>query len=285
MARALHDTVMVQNAELAGDRFGRIALPSDRWQEQTMDELQHRIQAKKAELDRLRPLATEAVAGLRKYYDVELTYTSNAIEGNTLTLRETAEVIEHGITVGGKSLNDHLEAVDHYDALQWMRDLAVEAAPVGEATVRELHRRIVVRSRPDIAGLYSTLPRRIAGSAAIFPNPLKLPELMAAFGTWLATAPNEPEAAFDGHYRLVAIHPFADGNGRTARLLMNMLLIRGGYPPVSVRPVDRRTYLDALEHASLTDELQPFRQVMHERLDATLDEYLKVVVEAMPDGG
>src|ERR1700674_3223214 len=97
------------------------------------------IEDKKARLDRLRPLSTVALAQLQKYYDVELTYTSNAIEGNTLTLRETAEVIEHGITVSGKSLRDHLEAVDHYDAVQWVRALAAAPAPLGEAAICELH--------------------------------------------------------------------------------------------------------------------------------------------------
>src|SRR5580692_6763755 len=131
------------------------------------------IEQKKAQLDRLRPLSGSALAQLQKYYDVELTYTSNAFEGNALTRRETAEVIEHGITVGGKTLRDHLEAVDHYEAVLWMRDLAAQATPVGESTARELHRRIVARSLPDIAGMYSRLPRRIAGSSTIFPNPAK----------------------------------------------------------------------------------------------------------------
>src|SRR5271170_745041 len=103
------------------------------------------IEQKKAQLDRLRPLSTAAFAQLQKHYDVELTYTSNAIEGNTLTLRETAEVIEHGITVGGKSLRDHLEAVDHYHALLWMRRTAAATTALGEDTVREFHRRIVAR--------------------------------------------------------------------------------------------------------------------------------------------
>ncbi len=245
-----------------------------------MDDLLKQIGAKKADFDRLRPLTREALAGLQKFYDVELTYTSNAIEGNTLTLRETAEVIEHGITVGGKKLKDHLEAVDHYEALQWMRALAAETAPIGELVVRELHRRIVARSQPDIAGLYSLLPRRIAGSAAIVPNPLKIPELMAGLGAWLETAPAEPATAFDGHYRLTTIHPFSDGNGRTARLLMNLILIRGGYPPVAVRPEDRKTYLDALERASVAEDLAPFRRFMHERLDATLSDYLAALTQA-----
>ncbi len=240
------------------------------------------IEQKKAQLDRLRPLSGGALAQLQKYYDVELTYTSNAIEGNTLTRRETAEVIEHGITVGGKPLRDHLEAVDHYEAVQWMRELAAQATPLGENTVCELHRRIVARSQPAVAGVYSPHPRRIAGSPVIFPNPFRIPQLMEEFGAWLSSAPSTPEGAFEGHFRLTAIHAFSDGNGRTARLLMNLMLIRGGYPPVAVRPEDRKTYLDALELGSLAGDLRPFQSFMHERLDATLGEYLGALQEALP---
>ena len=239
-----------------------------------MDRLLAGIAAKKAELDALRPFSRDALRSLQKSYDVDLTYTSNAIEGNTLTLRETAEVIEHGITVGGKSLREHLEAVDHYEAVLWMRELAGSETAVGEPTVRELHRRIVMRSQPEIGGAYSTLPRRIAGSPVIFPNPAKIPALMKEFGEWLQGAEANSENAFDAHFRLVAIHPFGDGNGRTARLLMNLLLIRAGYPPVAVRPEDRKAYLDALEKASTRNEMDAFLILMLERLDATLDEYL-----------
>jgi Fic family protein len=247
-----------------------------------VDPLIASIHAKKERLDRLRPLSSAALAHLQKYYDVELTYTSNAIEGNTLTHRETAEVIEHGITVGGKLLRDHLEAVDHYAAVRWMRELAATSVKVDESVVRELHRRIVARSEPDIAGVYSQYRRRIAGSPVIFPNPLKVPELMQAFGRALEQAPATPQAAFDARFQLTAIHPFSDGNGRTARLLMNLLLIRGGYVPVSVRPEDRARYLDALERGSLTDDLNPFQTFMHERLDATLGDYVSALQEALP---
>ncbi|MGJ0510630.1 MAG: Fic family protein [Methylocystis sp.] len=240
------------------------------------------IKQKKAELDRLRPLSASVLAQLQKHYDVDLTYTSNAIEGNTLTLRETAEVIEHGITVGGKSLRDHLEAVDRYEALLWMRSLAASPAPVTENVVCELHRRIVARSQPDIAGIYSRNPRRIAGSPVVFPNPAKIPQLMEAFGAWLEAATPGPESAFNAHFRLTAIPPFGDGNGRTARLLMNLLLIRGGYPPVAVRPEDRKAYLDSLERASPAEEMGPYQTLMHERLDATLGDYLSALREALP---
>ncbi len=163
-----------------------------------------------------------------------------------------------------------------------MRKLAAQPVPVGEGIVCELHRRIVARSQQEIAGFYSTHARRIAGSPVIFPNPAKVPTLMEAFGAWLEQSPPMPAAAFEAHFRLTAIHPFSDGNGLTARLLMNLLLIRDGYPPVAVRPEDRKTYLDLLEHASLADDLKPFQTFMHGRLDATLGEYLSALQEALP---
>ena len=244
-----------------------------------MDELLTSIAAKKGRLDSLRPVSREALLALQKHYDVELTYTSNAIEGNTLTLRETAEVIEHGFTVGGKTLREHLEAVDHYNAVLWMRELAQKATPLDENTVREMHRRIMARSQPEIAGVYSALPRRIAGSPVVFPNAAKIPALMKEYGEWLGKAASEPAPSFDAHFRLVAIHPLADGNGRTARLLMNLMLLRGGYHPVAVRPEDRPTYLNTLEQASMREDLKPFQTFMHERLDATLGEYLSALEE------
>lgn len=244
------------------------------------DDLTRRIAELKAALDALRPLSGAALAQLQKHFDVELTFTSNAIEGNTLTLRETAEVIEHGITVGGKSLREHLEALDHYEALLWMRELASGPEPIGEGVICELHRRIVARSRPEIAGVYSRLPRRVAGSPAIFPNPMKIPDLMADLGAWLETAEPSLETAFDAHFRITAIHPFADGNGRTARLLMNLVLLRAGYPPVAIRPEDRAGYLAALETGSTTDDLAPYRSLMSHRLAETLAAYVAALQES-----
>src|SRR5580693_8552519 len=115
------------------------------------------IAAKKEQLDKLRPLSPEALSKLEHYYDVEITYTSNAIEGNTLSPVETTLVIEQGLTIGGKPLKDHLEALDHYDAIRYVRELAREKAPLAESDVRNLHRLVVQRSRPDIAGRYADL--------------------------------------------------------------------------------------------------------------------------------
>ena len=145
-----------------------------------------------------------------------------------------------------------------------------------------MHRRIVARSQPAIAGVYSPFPQRIAGSPVVFPNAAKMPQLMAAFGTWLSSAAPDPAAAFEAYFRLAAIYPFSDGNGRAARLLMNLLLVRSGYPPIAVRPEDRRAYLEALERGSLAGDLLRFQILMHERLDTTLEDYLDLRQEAKP---
>ena len=119
------------------------------------------IADKKNRLDRLRPLSAEALSKLEHYYDLEITYTSNAIEGNTLSPVETTLVIEQGVTIGGKPLKDHLEALDHYDAIRYVRELAREKTPLTESDVRNLHRLVVQRSRPDIAGRYADLARYV----------------------------------------------------------------------------------------------------------------------------
>ncbi|HLK21719.1 MAG TPA: Fic family protein [Bryobacteraceae bacterium] len=239
--------------------------------------LQQAIAAKKVELDRLRPLVGEAVRNLEHYYDVEITYASNAIEGNTLSPVETTLVIEKGITIAGKPLKDHLEALDHYDAMRYMRELAAETAPVTESDVRNLHRLVMQRSRPDVAGQYANLPRfvRTETGRHDFPASVEIPALMGDFSMWLRSALDSPETAFTAHRRLVDIHPFHDGNGRTARLLMNLILIRAGYPPIAVRPEDRPVYIRALQQAQAGLGSQAFDALLYQRLDATLEEYLK----------
>jgi Fic family protein len=242
------------------------------------------ITDKKNRLDRLRPLSAEALSKLEHYYDVEITYTSNAIEGNTLSPVETTLVIEQGVTISGKPLKDHLEALDHYDAIRYVRELAREKAPLMESDVRNLHRLVVQRSRPDIAGRYANLARYVRTEAGRyeFPAPAEIPALMGDFARWLADAPATPEAAFTAHRRLVDIHPFNDGNGRTARLLMNLVLIRSGYPPIAIRPEDRPAYIRALQQSQAGQGSEKFENLLYERLDATLGEYLSALREARP---
>jgi Fic family protein len=240
------------------------------------------ITDKKNRLDRLRPLSPEALGKIEHYYDVEITYTSNAIEGNTLSAVETTLVIEKGVTISGKPLRDHLEALDHYDAIRYVRELARENTPLTESDVRNLHRLVVQRSRPDIAGRYADLARcvRTETERHEFPSPAEVPALMGDVAKWLSAAPNTPETAFTAHRRLVDIHPFNDGNGRTARLVMNLVLIRGGYPPLAVRPEDRPAYIRALQQAQAGQGTEDLDNLLYERLDATLGEYLSVLQEA-----
>jgi Fic family protein len=242
-----------------------------------MDRLREAIAAKKAELDRLRAAAPGALSNLEHAHDLELTYTSNAIEGSTLSAVETTLVIEQGITIGGKPLKDHLEALDHFDALRYVRSLAQETTPLGEGDIRNLHRLVVQRSDPDIAGRYADQGRFVVTDRGrhAFPSPAEIPALMGDFAGWLRAAPAIPETAFTAHRRLVDIHPFNDGNGRTARLLMNLLLLRAGYPPVAVRPEDRSAYLHALQEAQAGHGAEAFDRLLYERLDATLDDYLE----------
>ena len=247
-----------------------------------MDDVLASIAAKKARLDGLRPLSAEGIAKLEHYYDIELTYTSNAIEGNTLSAVETTLVIEQGVTIGGKPLKDHLEALDHYDAIRYVRELAATGAPVTESDVRNLHRLTMQRSSPDIAGRYADLARyvRTEKGRHSFPSPFEVPALMHDFGEWLGGAPDSLETAFTAHARLVEIHPFNDGNGRTARLLMNMILIRAGYPPVAIRPEDRVDYIRALQTAQAGMGSESFMALLYGRVDATLGDYLQVLADA-----
>ncbi|MBV9507391.1 MAG: Fic family protein [Acidobacteriia bacterium] len=248
-----------------------------------MDELLASIAAKKERLDELRPLSGKALVALEHYYDVELTYTSNAIEGNTLTRVETSIVIEKGITVSSKPLKDHLEAVDHYIALRYVRELAGHTEPLTEGDVRNLHKLVVQRSDAEIAGRYADTVRFTPTETGrhTFPSPAEVPALMGDFAAWLGTAPNTPEAAFAAHRRLVDIHPFNDGNGRTARLLMNLILIRGGYPPVAVRPEDRLEYIRSLAQEQAGQGADS-SHLLYKQLDATLGEYLSALQEALP---
>jgi Fic family protein len=230
----------------------------------------------------LRPLSREALVNLEHYYDIELTWTSNAIEGNTLSAVETTLVLEKGVTIGGKPLKDHLEALDHYDAIRYVRELANQRTRITEADVRSLHSLVMQRSRPDIAGKYADLPRYVRTETGrhAFPSPAEIPALMGDFAGWLGNAPETPDTAFTAHYRLVDIHPFNDGNGRSARLLMNLILIRAGYPPVAVRPEDRLDYIRSLQQAQAGRGMESFRSLLYRRLDATLDEYLVALQEA-----
>lgn len=233
---------------------------------------------KKKRLDGFRPLPDTLVRNLDDWFRVELTYTSNAIEGNTLTRRETALVVEKGLTVGGKSLTEHLEATNHAHALDWVKE-QVKRKPSNLTEKDMLHiHDIILKGIDDAnAGHYRSVPVRISGSAVVLPNPRKVPDLMQEFVEWLKHSGDlhVVELAAEAHYRLVTIHPFVDGNGRTARLLMNMILLMTGYPAAIIRKRDRLAYISSLEKAQLGGSKDDYLKIIAKAVDRSLDIYLK----------
>ncbi len=235
---------------------------------------------KKNKIDRYRPLPVALVNNLNDWFRIEITYTSNALEGNTLTCLETALVVEKGITVGGKSLREHLEATNHARAFDWIME-QIQRTPK-ELTAKDilyLHQIILKGIDDDNAGCYRRVAVRIKGSRVVLPNPLKVPELMDNFCLWLQQAEklHPVEHAAEAHYRLVTIHPFVDGNGRTARLLMNLMLMMYGYPPAIINPDDRLAYIGALAKAQLGGSKDDYMQMIMQAVDQSLDIYLQAL--------
>ena len=240
----------------------------------------YNLTQKKQILDGFRPLPHALVQNLGDWFRVELTYTSNAIEGNTLSRRETALVVEKGITVGGKTLVEHLEATNHAKALDWVKEqVSRPVSSLTENDILQMHD-MILKGIDDLnSGHYRSVPVRISGSTVILPNPRRVPDLMAQFTAWLRT-PNDlhpVELAAEAHYRLVTIHPFIDGNGRTARLLMNLILLMSGYPAAIIPKRDRLAYLASLEKAQTGGPKDDYLKLISKAVDRSLDIYLKAV--------
>jgi len=213
-----------------------------------------RIEHKKEQLDGLRPLPAAAVSRLRDQILVEWIYNSNAIEGSTITLQETRLILETGLTVGGKSLREHFEVINHRDAIDFVEDLVASTEPITPFHVRQIHKLVLSRIDDENAGRYRETQVRIAGAAFIPPESWLVPNLMTEWSEWLLAEEkhNNPiELAALAHHRLVAIHPFIDGNGRTARLVMNLILMRAGYPPTVIQRINRRQYYRVLDQADV----------------------------------
>ena len=213
--------------------------------------LLQKIDSKKKDLDKHRPLPREVLEELRKQFEIELTYNSNAIEGNSLTLNETKLVLEHGITIKGKSLREHFEAINHKEAIVFVED--VLKGPITEDLAKKLNG-TVLEKIDDRGGRYRDINVRILGAVKSPPQAEKVPGLMKEFIDYAQTNPeklNPVEFAAMLHYKFVVIHPFVDGNGRVARLLMNLVLMKHGYPITIVLKVDRKKYYDCLKKADL----------------------------------
>jgi Fic family protein len=243
----------------------------------------------KAWLDSFRPLQATVLAELKQRYDVRFTYSSNAIEGNTLSQSETELVLSKGITIGGKTLAEHLEVIGHKEAIDYIETLAQAETPLSDWDIRQIHNLVLRRISPTEAGRYRQLDVKAAGTEHLYPPHYLLPGLMADFIEWLSanrSATHPVEYASEAHYRFVSIHPFTDGNGRTGRLLMNLLLLKAGFPIVSISNQKREDYIVALSTAQQSqDDLTLLLALICEATCDSLIETLSVVASATESKG
>jgi len=236
------------------------------------------IQRKRERLTELRPLTQGEVERLAEEFMIEFTYNSNAIEGNTLTLKETALALE-GMTIDQKPLKDHLEAVGHRDAFLYVQDIAKHELPLSETVIKNIHA-LVLMNRPDDKGVYRRIPVRIMGAYTEPVQPYliepKMSELLAANEERKNTM-NDIERIALFHLEFEGIHPFIDGNGRTGRLILNLDLIRNGYPPINVKFTDRKRYYDAFDAFYKHGDPLPMTDLLAGYVDLRFDDYLAVL--------
>ncbi|MEA3494440.1 MAG: Fic family protein [Bacteroidota bacterium] len=235
-----------------------------------IDKLQTTIKA-------IRPLSKDQIIELKRYFNINLAYASNAMEGNTLTESETKAVIEDGITVGGKPLKYHLEATGHAQAYYFIYELA-KKKELKEKDIKELHKLFYQQIEPDKAGKYRKIRVFISGSEYKLPNPNEVPGLMKRFvEKYKIQEPDKHivEIATLIHKDFVFIHPFIDGNGRIARLLMNLILIKYGFPITIIPPVLRMEYINMLEKAHKNDK--EYIHFIAERVKQAQLEYIKLL--------
>ena len=229
-----------------------------------------------AEIKALRPLGKQELKELREYYKIGLTYTSNALEGNSLTETETKVVLEDGITIGGKPLKDHYEAAGHADAFDYLYKLQ-KASDFSEADIKKLHALFYKRLNAKLAGKYRKVQVFISGSRYPLPKPTEIKSEMENFIKNFGENPglHTVEWAAKVHKEFVFIHPFIDGNGRVARLLMNLILFKSGYSVTIIPPVLRVEYIASLEKAHTHEEV--FIKFIAGCVKQSLTEYLRLV--------
>lgn len=229
-------------------------------------------------LDSKRPLPKETLKSLRESINLEWTYNSNGIEGNTLTLRETQVVLE-GITVGGKSIKEHLEAINHEHAILYLDDLVKTENPINEWNIKSIHQLILKGIDNDNAGQYRKENVTIKGAVHVPPDYFQLPELMEKliinYNTWNKYHPIIKASLLHGE--LVKIHPFVDDNGRISRLLMNLDLMNSGYLPVIIKKESRLKYYEALDKAHTTCNYTDLVKLVTELEVEMLKKYLALV--------
>ncbi len=232
----------------------------------------------KAKIDAHRPLSQDAIKQIQDYYKIGLTYSSNALEGNTLDLAETKVVLEDGLTISGKPMKDHLEAMGHADAFNKLIEL-VKTNIVTEENIKELHKLFYNKIDADQAGKYRTKSIIVTGSDVDFPKPEELEGKMSEFVNKIPQMKKDMrpiEFAAMLHAIFVNIHPFIDGNGRVARLLLNLALLQAGYNITIIPPVVRADYIRALQESN-HNNFEPFINFISEMVLESQKEYLKII--------
>ncbi|MFA4844424.1 MAG: Fic family protein [Candidatus Margulisiibacteriota bacterium] len=245
-----------------------------------LNELIKIIDEKKAKIDKARPLPAIILDKLTEYLDIEWTYNSNAIEGNTLTREETMLILKEGLTVSGKSMREHLEVTNHKNAIDYLNELLKKVEPIMQEDVKKIHYLVLEGINNRYAGQYRDVEVYISGSDQVLPKPEAVPGQMLEFSQWLVAEQEKPDLhpvsfAARAHYKFVAIHPFIDGNGRTGRLLMNLILMKYGYPIaiVGCETDERKAYYAAIRGAN-AGNLEAFEYLIAQYVSKTADKYL-----------
>lgn len=251
----------------------------EKWQEypyqfEGLEKQLERIHDKKSALDKLRPIPGYALKSIKESMTIEWTYNSNSIEGNTLTLQETKMIIEEGFTIKGKSLREHFEAVNHQEAIEFVESLVSDAYMLTTRDILSVHELVLQKIEKEFAGRFRTSGVRISGANFVPPNALKVDDLMTELIEWANQSDLDITVRSTiFHHRFVWIHPFFDGNGRTVRLVFNLLLMKEGYPPAIILKNDRKRYYDALNAANNGD-YSKLLLLMLQAIERSLDIYL-----------
>lgn len=235
-----------------------------------------KIHELKAKIDAKRPLTETEIRELRKWYDVSFTYNSNAIEGNTLTLAETKIVIEDGLTVGGKQIHEILEAKNHKTVLDLLFDICQKNIEMSEDTLFDMHKHLLFDIDEENAGVYRKVQVYISGSEEKLPSVSQVSNLMKEFFQWYKSEKNTIDPVMLSilvHYKFVKIHPFIDGNGRMARLMLNLVLIQNGFPPIIVPVVRRLEYIQSIKSEDA------FTEFLLSTIYENLKDYVRMIEE------
>ena len=234
------------------------------------------IEEKLEELNKRRPLTEGELERLNEEFLTEYTYNSNAIEGNTLTLRET-DMVLRGLTIDQKSLKEHLEVIGHKEAFDFVTELVKEKCEINERVIKQIHY-LVLADKKDDRGVYRRLPVRIMGAAHETAQPyLIITKMEELLRNYLASEEHIVTKLARFHIEFEGIHPFIDGNGRMGRLLVNLELMKAGYPPIDIKFTDRIAYYNAFDEYHVKHNLKAMESLFAKYINERLDIYLKML--------